>query len=76
MHNAISQQRCVNACGCCAKTYIATFLTNFSQEYYPNEAAFKSGQKPFVIRLNAFFVAAVEGSTDNEFTVSEPTWRR
>lgn len=40
------------------------------QEYYPNEAAFKSGQKPYVIRLNAFFVAAVEGSTDNEFAVS------
>jgi len=44
-------------------------MPGYSQEYYPNEASFKSGAKPYVIRLNAFFVAGVEGSTTNEFTV-------
>lgn len=45
------------------------FVLRKHLEYYPNEAAFKSNQKPYVIRLNAFFVAAVEGSTDHEFTI-------
>lgn len=45
------------------------FVLSDHLAYYPNQAAFSSGAKPNLIRLNAYFVSVLDATKNYEFMV-------